>query len=95
MCVAVLNQVQQKVTKMIKEVEHLSQEKKLKELELFSLEKRRLRENLICVYKYLKAEYKEDGTRLFSAVFSDRTRSDGHKIKHGECHLNTRKTFAP
>jgi len=29
----------------------------------------------------------------FSVVASDRTRGNRHKLKHGRCHLNTRKQF--
>lgn len=37
------------------------------------------------VCKCMKGEYKEDAARLFTAALSDRTRSNGHKLKYRKC----------
>lgn len=45
---------------------------------------------MITVYEHLMGGFKEDGARLFSAVSSKGTKSNGHKLKCKKFHLNVR-----
>ena len=78
---------------MIKGLEHISDEERLSNLGLFSLEKRRLRGVLINVYKYLRCGRQRDEARLFSVVCGDRTWGNGYKLKHRKFHKNVHKNF--
>lgn len=52
---------------------------------------RRIRGNLIHVFKYLTGGSKDEGARLFSVVSRDRIRDNRHKLKYRKFCLNIRK----
>jgi len=68
-------------TRMVKGLEHLSCEERLREWGLFSLDRRRLGGNLTNVCKYLQGGCKEDRARLCPVVPSDGPRGSGQELK--------------
>jgi len=88
-----LERGQGRATKMIQGLEHLSYEERLRELGLFSLEKRRLQGHHLAAFQYLKGAYRKDRDNLFSKACCDRTRSKGFKLTEGRFRPGIRKNF--
>ncbi|KAJ7411014.1 hypothetical protein WISP_104947 [Willisornis vidua] len=68
--IEVLECVKRRTAELMKGLEHKSEEKQLRELEVFGLEIRRLRSNLTSLCDFLKGDCSQIGTGLFSQPMS-------------------------
>jgi len=76
---------------MIRGLEHLCYEQRLRGKGDVLPEKRRLQGDLIAAFQHLNGPYREDGHNLFSRACSNRTRGNGFKLKEVRFRLGIRK----
>jgi len=86
-----LEQVQRRTTKMMRGLEHLSCELRLRKLRLYSLVKSRFWGDLTAALQYLKAAHRKDGEGLFTSECSGMIRGNSFKLKEDRFRLDTRK----
>ena len=68
-------------------------EKRLREQRQFSLEKQKLRGDLIAFYNYRKGSCLEVGTDVLCQVTNNKTRGNGSKLHQGRFRLDINKDF--
>ena len=88
-----LERVQRRATKMIPSLRNLPYEERLKKLNMFSLQKRRLRGDLIEVFKILNKFDNVRYDKMFEIQNDTATRNNGMKLKGKRCNTNIGKNY--
>jgi len=73
----------QRAMKILRGLKHLYCEERLRELGLFSVEKR-LWGDLTAAFQFLEGAYEQEGEGLLTRCGSDRTRGNGFKLTEEE-----------
>ena len=88
-----MERVQRRGTHMIRGQQGRPYEERLRDLNLFSIQKRRLRGNLVASYKLVRGDQQALGKSLFPRALPGVTRNDGHKLAEGRFRLDIRRHY--
>ena len=91
--VEILERVQRRATKMMRGLELLFYEDRLKELGMFSLQKRKLQGDFSMAFQHLKGDYKQEGNQISAWLDSDRTRGIGFRLMEERLTLDVMGVF--
>ena len=90
--ILLLEKIQKRATKMIPQLSHLTYEERLKELDMFTLRSRRIRGDMIQVFKMFKGIDNLDPFSFFECS-TNRTRGHSLKIKKFQANHDLRKNY--
>ena len=90
-----MERIQRRATKMIPEIRNHSYHQRIQELDLISLVQRRLRRQLIEVFKYLNRFTSASARGLFDYDLNDRTRNNGAKLIVKHFNTSVAQHFCP
>ncbi|XP_059575306.1 uncharacterized protein LOC132245913 [Alligator mississippiensis] len=91
--VASLERVQRRVTRLVRGQQDRPYEERLRDLNLFSLSKWRLRGDLVAAYKLIRGDHQQIGRALFSPAPPGVTRNNGHKLMENRFRLEIRRQY--
>ena len=91
--IELLERVQRRATKLVPSMRHKSYEERLKLLNLFSMEKRRLRGDMIQVFKLLNKLENVDHSSLFEIKTNSITRNNGLPLTAPRWHTDVGRHF--
>ena len=88
-----MERVQRRATRMIRGQQGRPYEERLRDLNLFSLQKRRLRGDLVAVYKLIRGTSMHWGSPCSPRALPEVTRNNGHKLAEGRFRLGIRRRY--
>ena len=89
----VLEKVQRRMTRILPGLRDLSYDERLRSLNLLTLYARRIKHDLIFVYKLFHGKIDLDASKFFNAASERRTRGHNWKFQVNYSRLLTRKNF--
>jgi ribonucleases P/MRP protein subunit RPP40 len=88
-----VEKVQMRATKLVVSVKNLPYKERLQKLKLPTLKYRRLRGDMIEVYKIINLKYDVNTTVALETCKDSKTRGNRHKLNLNHCHYDLRKHF--